>query len=464
MRNQWKTLVFCWMLGGGVVMGQRAAPQPKWIVGTGEYQCYFIETRTGKLYGLSAAKEAVGAEEGVPETPMLVAVPEGRRIVAVASGLHHSLTADSLGDVWAWGANDMGQEGSGEIGGNYVLPRQIKEDSMGRPFTGVVQVLCWDNYKGRGSGAVNGDGTVWVWGNTGGGVRGNGQEGQIDTKPVQVEMPKGKKIVRLAVGECAIALASDGTVWTWGGYGRKEYLGTGTDDYRHPHQVSIPGPVREIAGTGMFNYALTVKGVLYGWGVYSSYMGIGKGGFMASNFFVPLPRDLTADLKLPHRIMELSINTVSTHVILTDSTLWGWGDNSMGCVGNGHELDYSTYRQPYQWDWGPGELLQQAPVRLAPGVHNFTHLFGATAAIFYCYAETATGQLYSWGRNKAGVLGNGIMSISDEIEAVYPNSWDVTTVTAVDPFSVKRPKRVNSPWCALHPEAKGCASFRATGQ
>jgi hypothetical protein len=464
MRNQWKTLVFCWMLGGGVVMGQRAAPQPKWIVGTGEYQCYFIETRTGKLYGLSAAKEAVGAEDGVPETPMLVAVPEGRRIVAVASGLHHSLTADSLGDVWAWGANDMGQEGSGEIGGNYVLPRQIKEDSMGRPFTGVVQVLCWDNYKGRGSGAVHGDGPGGVGGPPGGGVRGNGQEGQIDTKPVQVEMPKGKKIVRLAVGECAIALASDGTVWTWGGYGRKEYLGTGTDDYRHPHQVPIPGPVREIAGTGMFNYALTVKGVLYGWGVYSSYMGIGKGGFMASNFFVPLPRDLTADLKLPHRIMELSINTVSTHVILTDSTLWGWGDNSMGCVGNGHELDYSTYRQPYQWDWGPGELLQQAPVRLAPGVHNFTHLFGATAAIFYCYAETATGQLYSWGRNKAGVLGNGIMSISDEIEAVYPNSWDVTTVTAVDPFSVKRPKRVNSPWCALHPEAKGCASFRATGQ
>jgi hypothetical protein len=29
------------------------------------------------------------------------------------------------------------------------------------------------------------------------------------------------------------------------------------------------------------------------------------------------------------------------------------------------------------------------------------------------------------------------MSLSDEIEADYPNSWDVTTVTAVDPFSVK---------------------------
>lgn len=440
------------------------AGQPKWIVGPGEYQCYFIETRTGKLYGLSAAKEAVGAEDGVPETPMRVAVPEGRRIVTVASGLHHSLTADSIGDVWAWGANDMGQEGNGEVGGYYALPKQIREDSLGRPFTRVVQVLCWDNYKGRGSGAVKADGTVWVWGNTGGGLRGNGQEGQINTKPVQVEMPKGKKIVQLMVGECAIALASDGTVWTWGGYGRKEYLGTGTEDYRHPHQVPLPGPAKAIAGNGMFNYALTVHGVLFGWGVYSSYMGIGKGGFMASNFFVPLPRDLTADLKLPHRIMVLSINTVSTHVILTDSTLWGWGDNAMGCVGNGHELDYSKYRQPYQWDWGPGELLQQSPVRLAPGVHNFTNLFGGTAAVFYCYAEAATGQLYSWGRNKAGVLGNGIMSLSDQIEAAYPNSWDVTTVTPVDPFAVKSPKRVNSPWCVLHPDQSPCDSYRVPGQ
>jgi alpha-tubulin suppressor-like RCC1 family protein len=391
---------------------------------------------------------------------MLVAVPPDRRTVSVASGLHHSVSADDRGEVWAWGANEAGQEGNGEVGGEYALPKQIKEDSLGRPFTGVVQVLCWNNYKGNGSGAIKRDGTVWVWGSTGGGLRGNGQEGQHNTRPVQVDMPKGKKIVKLVVGECAIALASDGTVWTWGGYGRKEYLGTQTDDYRHPHQVMVPGLVKEIAGTGMFNYALTTKGVLYGWGVYSSYMGIGKGGYLASNFFIRTPRDLTVDLKLPHKIMVLSINTVSTHVILTDSTLWGWGDNSMGCVGNGKELDYSTTRYPYQWDWGPGELLQQTPVRLAPGVHNFTHLFGATASIFYVYAETATGQLYSWGRNKAGVLGNGIMSISNEIEATYPNSWDVTTVTAVDPFAVKEPKRVNSPWCALHPESHPCDSYR----
>ena len=116
----------------------------------------------------------------------------------------------------------------------------------------------------------------------------------------------------------------------------------------------------------------------------------------------------------------------------------------MGCVGNGKELDFSTYKTPYAWDWGPGELLQQSPVHLAPDVRNFRQVFGATAAVYYSYAETATGQLYSWGRNKAGVLGNGIMSATPEIEAVYPNSWDVTTVTPVDPFALKGNNEENS--------------------
>jgi alpha-tubulin suppressor-like RCC1 family protein len=456
-----KNIVPIWVCLMGIYLnmsGQKSLD--KWIIGEGEYQCYFINRQTGKLYGLSASPGAVGAEKGIPETPVEVGVPSGRKMRAVASGLHHSLAADIKGDVWAWGANDMGQEGNGTVGGYFSRPEQIVKDSLGRPFGDVVQVVCWYNYMGVGSGAVKSDGTVWVWGNTGGGLRGDGQNGQVNTKPVQVGMPKGITIIKLVVGEIAMALASDGTVWTWGGYGRKEMLGTGTDDFRHPHQVKLPQPAKDISGNGMFTYALGVKGVLYGWGVNSSYMGIGKGGYMSGNFSVPMPRDLTNDLKLPYPIVVLSTNTVCTHVILSDGTLWGWGDNAVGCVGNGKELDFSTYKTPYAWDWGPGELLQQSPVHLAPEVRNFRQVFGATAAVYYSYAETATGQLYSWGRNKAGVLGNGIMSATPEIEAVYPNSWDVTTVTLVDPFALKGTIKKTSPYCVLHPDSHPCDEFK----
>jgi hypothetical protein len=76
-------------------------------------------------------------------------------------------------------------------------------------------------------------------------------------------------------------------------------------------------------------------------------------------------------------------NSVCTHVILTDSTLWGWGDNTEGNVGNGVDDNFGYVSSPYdQWDWGPAELLQNKPVQIAPLVHNFTSMFAGTSACF----------------------------------------------------------------------------------
>jgi alpha-tubulin suppressor-like RCC1 family protein len=164
---------------------------------------------------------------------------------------------------------------------------------------------------------------------------------------------------------------------------------------------------------------------------------------------------------LPLPVASVTCNSTCTYVILTDGTLWGWGDNSSGGVGNGEEPDYAKHRPPYAWDWGPGQMLVEKPVRLAPGVHNFIRIFGGCAGIFYTYAVTSTGQLYSWGRNKGSVLGNGIVGATPDIMSVYPNSWDVTTVTPVDPFTLKKIKMVSSPWCILHPDGAPCNQFTA---
>ena len=144
-------------------------------------------------------------------------------------------------------------------------------------------------------------------------------------------------------------------------------------------------------------------------------------------------------------------NTVCTHVILTDSTLWGWGDNSQGGAGDGTQLDFATYNPAYAWDWGPAEFLQHKAVQIAPLVHNFTNLFAGTAACFYMYAESATGQLYSWGRNKAMVLGNGVVGATPAIQAIYPDSWEQPTITAVNPFSLTHVVNSTSPYCLLNP-------------
>jgi len=439
-----------------------SALQPKYLMGLGEYQCFIINTTTGRLYGVSNNLTTAGEswDAGIPGLPVKVGVPADLSFVDVASGMHNSLAVDGHGDVWTWGSNGAGESGMGSVEDLGFAPVKIRRDSLGNPFGGVVQVTCWSTAASNGNIAVKSDGTVWIWGRTTEGMRGNGQSGQINTRPVQVDLPKGKKIVKVVAGCIAIALASDGTVWTWGGNHFKELLGTNTADYTHPHQVPLPQRAKDIAGGNYFSYALGVDGTLYGWGFYTSYMCIGKHGYARQEPPPVVPSNLTRELNLPHPIASVVTNSVSTHVILTDGTLWGWGDNASGCVGNGQELDYASHQPPYSWDWGPGQLLVEKPVRLAPGVNNFIRVFGGGSAVFYSYAETATGQLYSWGRNKGAVLGNGIVGASPDIIALYPNSWDVTEVTAVDPFALRQNKIVTSPYCLLHPEGSPCNQFK----
>ena len=434
----------------------------KYLMGLGEYQCFILNTNTGKLYGISSNQRllANGDNRAEPGLPVAVDIPSPLTVKAVASGLHNSVAVDNNGEVWAWGSNENGQTGNGTMensADNY--PHKITRDSLGNPFTRVIQVACWANAAAEGCLALKSDGTVWIWGKTGGGFRANGQYGQPNPRPVQITIPEHKKIVKIIAAEIVLALASDGTVWSWGGDNRKFMLGTSGIDFRTPGRVLLPQPAKDIAGASYVSYALGVNGKLYGWGYAGSYMGIGTTGY-AGNTPVLLPKDLSTDLNLPHPVVSVTTNSVSTHVILSDSTLWGWGDNATGAVGNGEELNYANHIPPYAWDFGPAQLLVQKPVHLAPGVHNFTHIFGGSTYIFYTYAETATGQLYSWGRNKGGVLGNGVIGASSQIMSIYPTSWDVPAVTAVDPFALTEAVLSTSPYCLLHPEGSPCNEYK----
>ncbi len=381
---------------GSLIPTPPVAAAPKYIVGTGEYQCFIINTATGKLYGIGSNPRllGIGDRQGEPGLPILVDAPPHVRFVAVASGLHNSVAVDNSGEVWTWGDNGTGQAGNGTSSDpTDGRPHKIAQDSLGNPFNHVVQVVCWwSNTISEGVLALKSDGTVWIWGNTGGGFRGNGSVGQLNTRPVQILISGHRRIIKIAAAEIVLALASDGTVWNWGGNGRKYLLGNNAVDFKVPTRVILPQAIKDIAGAGYINYALGADGHLYGWGYGGAFMGIGHGGY-AANTPIALPRDLAADLNLPHPVVSVTTNSVTTHVLLTDSTLWGWGDNASGTVGNGQELDFASHNPPYSWDWGAAELLVQKPVHLAPAVHNFTHVFGGSAAVFYSYAETVTGQL-----------------------------------------------------------------------
>ena len=72
-------------------------------------------------------------------------------------------------------------------------------------------------------------------------------------------------------------------------------------------------------------------------------------------------------------------------------------------------------------------------------MHDFKALY-STSQCFYSYAVTASGTLYSWGRNKTGILGNGVLPTGDA--GTYPDSWNVPVATKVSPLTMKTANKV----------------------
>ncbi len=140
---------------------------------------------------------------------------------------------------------------------------------------------------------------------------------------------------------------------------------------------------------------------------------------------------------------------------------WGWGDNANGTIGNGKELNYATTTAPYAWDFYPYDLLQQAPVQITTR-NDFVAIFGTQPFVLYSYAETSGGLLYSWGRNKTGTLGNGVIGCNPDVVAAYPNSWDVPTATLVNALSVTKTIVTPSPYCKANPNGVPCNECSTT--
>jgi alpha-tubulin suppressor-like RCC1 family protein len=467
MRNSLLSLV------ASVCLYSNASSQstPPVIVAPGEYQTFLFHTSDRILYSIGGAVGTQGIGSNPTQTlgtALKVQFPAGVQMKSVSSPLHNGIGVDMNGNVWFWGANDGGMRGDGTVdGATSFVPVQVATDSSGNAFNNVSQVSCWYNEVTSATGAIatgalvcKNDGTVWIWGNTIGGMRGNGQHGQENYKPVQVNIPGNPFIVKVLAGEICMALDNAGNVYTWGGNGRTDLLGTNSANYTTAQKVTLPEPAKDIAGADLFVYALGKSGTLYGWGIYGAYLGIGTGPYLACNTFQPLPVNLTSDLNLPHPISQIMCNSVCTHVILTDSTLWGWGDNTQGCIGNGIEVNWATFPTPYAWNWGAATVLQNKPVQIMPMVHNFTAMFAGTSACFYMYAENATGQLYSWGRNKSLVLANGVFGGTSDIEASYPDGWDQPTITAVNPFTLTTLYSSDCPYCLLNPGSYPCSEFK----
>lgn len=435
-------------------------------VGLGEYTTFFIDsskrlTAIGNRGFTGVGGNGSGAgESGIPE-PVVVS-PADLKFKLAAGSFHGGSAIDTAGYVWTMGQASGWEDGTGN--GYSPFAQRISVDANGSTFNNVVSIVpvtqnSNENTSQNGWLALKADGTIWIWG-TVGAMRGNGTE-FIDTaykRPLQIIMPSAVR--QITGGDYILALLTDGTVYSWG-HTTSSNLGypVAGNEYQLPHQIPGLSAIDQIAGGKGFNYAIKSDGTtLYGWGDAGNYMGDATypTGTGAS---IPVPRLLTSEIinNLPAPIAKIVTGFASTMALLTDGSVYTWGDNTQGNIGNGQEY-YGTPATGYGWD-GNVHILVKTPYHLAP-TKKFAKLFPGNTLVHYSYVLDTEGKLYAWGTNKSSVIANRISgAASGTIGGFYPNAWDVRWPTPVDPFSISSVFYSTSPGCLLQPNGYPCSNY-----
>jgi len=337
-----------------------------------------------------------GTGSGGP-TPVQVLGPGGlgylTGVVALSAGELHSMALKSDGTVWAWGQNANGKLGDGTTSKRLTPVQVLGPGGLGY-LTGVVALSAGELH----SMALKSNGMVWTWGDNPNGQLGNGTETSSST-PVQVLGPGGSgyltDVVAISGGHHhSVALKSDGTIWAWGGnsYGQ---LGNGiATNSSTPVQVLGPGGSGYLTGvvaiSAGYNHSLALKndGTIWAWGQNANGQ-LGNG--TATNRSTPVQVLDPGGSGYLTDVLAISSGNYHSIALKSDGTIWVWGWNPYGQLGDGTETSSSTPVQVL----GPGGSGYLTDVVAISGGHH------------HSVALKSDGTIWAWGYNVYGQLGDG---------------------------------------------------------
>ena len=282
----------------------------------------------------------------------------------------------SPGSLWTWGGNSYGQLGTN----NYVhRSSPVQTISAGTNWKGEVSEGA-GQYPGH-TAAIKTDGTLWLWGRNGTGCLGTNDRTDRYS-PVQT-VSGGTNWSFVSAGSyCTAALKTDGTLWLWGRNDRGQ-LGDNTNTYRSSPVQTVAGGTnwKQLSYRSQTGAAIKTDGTLWMWG---------------PNFWGTLGDNTITHRSSPVQTISggtnwryVSCSASNTAAIKTDGTLWLWGLNNAGQLGDNTITKRSS---PVQTISGGTNWKQ-----VASGGSN-------TAAI------KTDGTLWLWGENFLGCLGDNTMT------------------------------------------------------
>jgi alpha-tubulin suppressor-like RCC1 family protein len=308
------------------------------------------------------------------------------RTAQLAVGTEHALFLASDGTVWSWGSNQYGQLGNPSAPATSSTPLQVPT------LANAVAVASGEHH----ALALLKGGAVWAWGRNNSGQLG---DGTLINRGSPTQVVGLTNIVAVEGGLThSLALRSDGTLWAWGDNTAGQ-LGDGTTIHRSlPVQVVGLSNVVAMAGGFQHSVALRSDGTLWAWGRnFAGELGDGN---------APNNSSLPVQVSGLTNMVALSTNGNHTLALRADGTVWAWGYNANGQLGNGT----SSYQR------FPGQ------------VSGLTGVVALSTGANHSIAVRADGTIWTWGWNYHGQLGNGTVGGNQLTAQMVPGLTDMVAV------------------------------------
>jgi alpha-tubulin suppressor-like RCC1 family protein/subtilisin family serine protease len=250
----------------------------------------------------------------------------------------------------------------------------------------VVENVVFNQVRAVGAGeshtlAAKADGTVWAWGSNESGQLGDGSHsfGGSFSRLTPVLVQNLSDVTALAGGFLhSVALKGDGTVWAWGA-NFKGQLGDGSVLMRTtPVRVGALTEARAVSAGRFFSLVLKTDGTVWGMGDNESgQLGTGTGNGVPN----------TAPVQAVNLTGVTAISAGDAHALAvrSDGTVWAWGSNLEGQLGDGTTTGRATPAQ----------------------VSGLSGIIAVAAGERHSLALKNDGTVWAWGLNSEGQLGDG---------------------------------------------------------
>jgi len=368
-------------------------------------------------------------------------------VQTIRPGGSHVLAIRTDGTLWAWGSNNP----TGQLGLN---------TSDAAPHASPVLVASATNWQLVAPGSIHSiatrtDGSVWSWG-----ANNNGQLGYRQRLPLPYSRQFGPVAGAWGGSSHSVAIKTDGTMWVWGLNGSGQ-LGLGaSDSFSHLTALQLgAGSVWQNASAGA-SYTLAVRsdGTLWGCGSNSNGQ-LGDGSTTQRNALV--------QIGVENHWRFVSAGSSNTLAIKTDGTLWAWGSNLSGALGDGtttqrtnpvqigtstnwksvasggNNFSLASRTDGTLWAWGfngSGQLgdgtttNKSSPQRV--GTANNWSMVAAGG--FHAEAIKTDGTLWAWGNNLSGQLGDGTTSQRNSpVQIGADNRWSSVSASSSHTMATK---------------------------